>query len=66
MEPRTFTIEAPALVVLITSMVVFSVIAVIMFGAVQLKCVEKTGRLCPLDDMAPPAAAGQVNAGAPR
>lgn len=36
---------------------ILCMVAIVTLGAVQWKCVEKTGRLCPMEEMAPPAAA---------
>lgn len=67
MLPRNYSLEVPILTLFVILLALFGIVAVITTGAVQWKCVEKTGSLCPMEQMcAQQPAAGQVNAGGPR
>lgn len=67
MLPKNFSLEVPILTLFVILLALFGCVIVITTGAVQWKCVEKTGRLCYMEEMcAQPPAAGQVNAGGPR
>ena len=66
MSSRPYSLEVPPLALMLLIAAILGGVGIVTTGAVQWKCVEKTGRLCPMEEMAPPAAAAGEMKGATR